>query len=62
MSTGTWIGELQHKRRDGSSVPIATHWVLLTDGGDEPPSVIETHTDISARLTAQQELQARMNG
>jgi PAS domain S-box-containing protein len=58
LNTGTWIGELQHKRRDGSSVPIATQWVLLKNHSDEFPIVIETHTDISGRLKAQQELQA----
>ncbi len=52
-----WKGEVQHVRRDGTRVSIATHWALLTDGND-PISVIETQTDITARSQMEQELGA----
>ncbi len=57
FSSGTWKGELEQVRLDGSRVYVATHWVLLADGGGELPSVIETHTDITARLRVQEELE-----
>lgn len=57
-SAGTWKGELQHVKRDGSRVLVSTHWVLSADSTDGPPRVIETHTDITARFQMQEELQA----
>jgi PAS domain S-box-containing protein len=57
-ASGTWKGELEHVRRDGSRVLVSTHWVLSTDNTDGPPKVIETHTDITARFQMQRELEA----
>src|SRR5437764_218729 len=53
-----WQGEVQHMRRDGTKVSVATHWALLTDGENEPLSVIETQTDVTARSQMQEELEA----
>ena len=49
-------------RLDGSRVYVATHWVLLADGARRLPSVIETHTDITARLRVQEELETAQRG
>jgi PAS domain S-box-containing protein len=57
-AAGTWKGELEHVRRDGSRVLVATRWVLSTENTDGPPRVIETHTDITGRLQMQRELEA----
>ena len=57
-SAGTWKGELEHVKRDGSRVLVSTHWVLSSDNPDGPPRVIETHTDITARFQIQEELEA----
>ena len=57
-SAGTWKGELEHVKRDGSRVLVSTHWVLSADNPDGPPRVIETHTDITARFQIQEELEA----
>jgi PAS domain S-box-containing protein len=56
--SGTWQGELEQVRRDGSRVFVSAHWVLLSDDSDERLSIIATHTDITARLQMQQELEA----
>ena len=53
-----WQGEVQHIRRDGTKLSIFTHWVLLTDGENEPLTVIETQTDVTARSQMQKELEA----
>src|SRR5947209_4789887 len=56
-ASGSWNGELEHVRRDGSRVTVSTYWALLSDPVDKFLSVIETHTDITGRLQMQQELQ-----
>jgi PAS domain S-box-containing protein len=58
MAEGTWQGELRQVRKDGSAVFVSAQWVLLTSGGDDTPLVIATHTDITARLKMQHELEA----
>jgi PAS domain S-box-containing protein len=56
LAAKTWTGELKLIRKDGSPVFISTTWGLLSDGG-EPSRVIETHTDITARLEVQRHLE-----
>lgn len=58
LRSGIWKGELACVRRDGSPIFISAHWVLLPNSSEEPPSVIETHTDITARLQMQHDLEA----
>lgn len=53
-----WKGEVEHLRRDGTRVSVSTQWALLTDGENEPLTVIETQTDVTARSQMQRELQA----
>jgi len=58
LTSRIWEGEVQHIRRDGTKLSIFTHWVLLTDGENEPLTVIETQTDVTARSQMQKELEA----
>jgi PAS domain S-box-containing protein len=57
-ASGTWKGELEHVKRDGTRVLVATRWVLSPDSTEAPPRVIETHTDITARSQMQRELES----
>ena len=57
LATGSWNGELENRRKDGTSVFVSTHWLLLADSDDEPSSVVETQTDITGRLMIQEELE-----
>jgi PAS domain S-box-containing protein len=57
LLSGIWTGELEHVRRDGTRIFISAHWVLLSDGSEEPPSVIETHADITARVQMQEAIE-----
>lgn len=57
LLSGIWQGDLQHHKRDGTRVWISTYWILLSDGGEELPSVIETHADVSARVLMQEKLE-----
>lgn len=58
LLSGTWKGEVETMRRDGTRMFVSAHWVLLGDSGEEPPTVIETHIDITARHEVQRELEA----
>ncbi len=58
LRSGTWNGELGCVCHDGRQLFISAHWVLLPNTSGEPPSVIETHTDITARLHVQNALEA----
>ena len=44
--TGHWQGELVHRRQDGSSIVVASHWAL-DDNRDGVPTVIEVNNDIT---------------
>ncbi|MGA8026491.1 MAG: PAS domain S-box protein [Bryobacteraceae bacterium] len=57
LVSGTWKGELEQLCRDGRSVFVSAHWVLLSDQGEGQPAVIATHTDITGRLKVQRELE-----
>lgn len=57
LASGIWNGEFGCVCRDGRRIFIAAHWVLLPHDSGHPPDVIETHTDITARLAIQKELE-----
>jgi PAS domain S-box-containing protein len=58
LRSGVWNGELGCVCHDGRRIFVSAHWVLLPNSSEEPPSVIETHTDITSRLQMQNELEA----
>ena len=57
LLSGTWKGELEQVKRDGSPVFVSTHWFLLCDPTAGPSAVIETQSDITAQLSVQRELE-----
>jgi PAS domain S-box-containing protein len=57
LDSGSWQGELRQTRRDGTTVFVAAQWVVLSHEAEEPRRIIATHTDITARLEIQQELE-----
>ncbi len=61
MSEGTWQGELQQKRKDGTPVYVSAYWTMLPESRAEQPSIIATHTDITPRLQVQGELESANN-
>jgi PAS domain S-box-containing protein len=54
--TGSWEGELVHSKRDGTSVVVASLWVLHRDAQGQPLRVMESNTDITERRLAQEAL------
>lgn len=54
---GSWAGEVEHVRSNGSHINVSTNFTLVRDSEGHPASVIETITDITARVEAQRELE-----
>ncbi len=57
QTAGSWQGELQQKRKDGTVVYVSANWTMLSDSPEEQPTVICTHTDITQRLEMQRKLE-----
>lgn len=56
LKNGQWTGELQHRRKDGRLVEVASHWVhQLADDGSH--RVVEVNNDISDRRRADDAVQ-----
>jgi PAS domain S-box-containing protein len=56
---GSWQGELEHRRKDGSAVSIASLWVAQRLDVDSAFTVLQTNNDISGLRQAQIELGER---
>ena len=56
FGTGTWEGELIHRRRDGSVIVVTSAWVLHRNRDGEPVGILETNSDITARKQAEDRL------
>ncbi len=48
LAAGSWTGEFQQLRRDGSKIWVVGHWTLLRNAADEPVAVIKMNNDITA--------------
>lgn len=53
---GEWQGELRHRRRDGTPVVVAAHWILRRDAATG--TVVEVHADATALKAAEAALRA----
>jgi PAS domain S-box-containing protein len=51
---GRWEGEVTHQAKDGDRVQVASQWILRRGRGEEPPSVIEVNTDVTALRRVQE--------
>jgi PAS domain S-box-containing protein len=58
LEVGSWHGETRHVRKDGTNLEISAHWALLLNDDQDPLCIIETHSDITALISAQRELEA----
>jgi PAS domain S-box-containing protein len=56
-STGKWQGDVKQFRKDGSEIWVHVQWLLLPGRESEDPLIIATHTDMTARLRMQRELE-----
>lgn len=56
--TGVWEGELMQRTQEGSSVYVASQWVLYRDSRGQPIRILEVNADVTARRHVE-ELQTR---
>lgn len=56
MASGSWRGEVQHRRKDGTILHVATQWVVHRDNQKKVRAILEVNTDITDRKLAQQAL------
>lgn len=52
LDTGRWEGELVHRTRDGTEVPVASRWTLQENARGRPVGILENNTDITERKRA----------
>ncbi|MFC4065940.1 PAS domain S-box protein [Actinoplanes subglobosus] len=50
---GTWAGELEHRRADGSRVTVLARKALQRDADGQPVAILSINTDVTARRTAE---------
>ncbi|MFO1500646.1 MAG: PAS domain S-box protein [Verrucomicrobiota bacterium] len=53
---GHWEGELNHTRKDGQEVVVASRWALRRDAAGHPVGVLEINRDITERKRAEADL------
>ncbi len=58
LREGHWEGEVQHRRKDGRIIHVATKWVVHKDAQNKLRAVLEVNTDITARKEAEKALRA----
>jgi PAS domain S-box-containing protein len=54
--TGRWEGELQHRKRNGTRVVVASRWSLQRNELGQPVAILETNNDVTERKRAEAEL------
>jgi PAS domain S-box-containing protein len=56
QTQGEWEGELEHTRRDGRTMIVASHWSVQRNESGEPISFLEINRDITQRKRAEEQL------
>jgi PAS domain S-box-containing protein len=60
LSAGEWVGEIEHKKRDGKPLLLVSRWTLVRDETGEPRSILAINTDVTQqKLLEQQFLRAQ---
>jgi PAS domain S-box-containing protein len=54
--TGSWEGELVHRKRDHTSITVSSLWVLHRDSAGKAQRVLEANADITRRKQAEEQL------
>jgi PAS domain S-box-containing protein len=54
LNSDRWEGELQHTKRDGTTITVASRWTTLRDSEKRPVGWLELNTDISPRKASEE--------
>jgi PAS domain S-box-containing protein len=49
VASGSWEGELVHRRRDGTTLTVVSRWALRSDSAGNAAAILETNRDITQR-------------
>jgi PAS domain S-box-containing protein len=58
---GDWEGQLEHTRKDGTTIVVDSRWSLQLDDHGIPSAILEINRDITARKRAEEQLRNRMD-
>jgi PAS domain S-box-containing protein len=53
LQHGEWLAELTRRTRDGTTLRIATHWILHRDATGHPDAIIEVDDDVTEQRRAE---------
>ena len=53
LERGEWLAELTRRTRDGTTLRIATHWILHRDAAGHPDAIIEVDDDVTEQRRAE---------
>lgn len=56
LKDGRWEGEVQHRRKDGTEICVATQWAVHLDDQKRVRAILEVNTDVTARRRAERSL------
>lgn len=56
LATGGWEGEILHTHSSGSTITVASRWVLRRDAHAEPVEILEINRDITQQKAATEQL------
>ena len=57
LAEGSWKGEMEHKRRGGSTLDTEGRWTLVCNDDGMPESILCIHTDITQRKATERQIQ-----
>jgi PAS domain S-box-containing protein len=61
LRTGSWEGELVHRRKDGAEIVVASHWAAIDKEGGSPAALLEINNDITETRRLNGELESALN-
>ncbi len=60
--SGSWKGEIEHQRSDGTRLNLSAHWVAIpfdrSDPRQRPTHVVETQIDVTTQTQVRRELES----
>jgi PAS domain S-box-containing protein len=55
IEKGSWQGELQQVKKDGTEIVVASRWTLVRDRSGQPQSILVVNTDITEKKQLEQQ-------